>query len=267
MPRRRTLQGMRLLALAGLALTACVASAPMPEAATPSPSSSAREIAAPATAAATALMTPAVPDPPRAPLVTIAPQYERQLTEADFDCDARLDRLQLVHTGSPSSDTWRATLELANGATASIDVAGLPLTRLVFATPDIDLDGCADAALAIGNGASTTWVAFLTYHSGALREVTSGDPYGPFLVGGSVRHGDSIDCRRGPYGPELVWRSVSDYTSETSWDVVERVYRWPTPGTLALAYVVRGEIAVAHPYEQPADARRLWGFNCGAPMG
>jgi len=85
-----------------------------------------------------------------------------------------------------------------------------------------------------------------------------------FLFGGSVRHGNAIECRRTKDAPEIIARGVSDYTSDYNWDLVEDVHRWSTKSRLVLWSRTATVIAVSTRFAMPPNSDRYWGLDCGA---
>ena len=186
--------------------------------------------------------------------------------EADFDCDGGTDRLEFFArvAEAPGDANRLAQLTLATGAVhelmlvASVD--GAPL----IGTADVNGDGCDDAIVTLDRGASTTQATFLVYDRGELRRVQEDGRPATFLFGGSVRHGNAIECRRTKDAAEIVVRGVSDYTSDYQWDAVEDVHRWATRSELVLWSTTPSVIRVAVRYALPADESRYWGLSCGS---
>ncbi len=218
------------------------------------------------------------PEPAIAPAATIAPSSMPaavttvgqllSATRADFDCDGRLDRLEFfdrVVGTAPADRPILARLTLATGAVHELALEGIPGSGSpLIGIADVNGDGCADAIVTLGRGASTTWTSFLVFDGRELRQVEENGKPTMFLFSGSVRHGDAIECRKTKDAAEIVSRSVSNYTSEYQWDLVERVYRWPTLSSIALFGMAKSVIRVAHADEEPPDVARYWGLSCGA---
>jgi hypothetical protein len=254
----------RLVALPFL-LAACV-----PTNAARAPSSSFRpsETTMPA-ASATALPTATVAASP-----TAAPALLGSI-QGDFDCDSKGDELRLYEVArrpgtpipAPEPDKL-ARLLLATGATHEMRFEGVPQAdgggNPLLGTADINGDGCVDAILTVGRGASTVWTAFLVFDGARLREVDEAGKPAIFLFDGSVRHGDAIECRKTKDTAEIVARAISNYTSEYQWDLVERVYRWSGKTTLALFATNRSAIPVPTADAEPPEPGRYWGLSCGS---
>jgi len=184
----------------------------------------------------------------------------------DFDCDGKADRLQLfARVGAPAGDAnTLARLVLATGAVHELPLDAVDESSSLIGTADVNGDGCDDAIVSVGHGASTTWTSFLVYDRGELRRVEENGKPVMFLFGGSVTHGNAIECRRTKAAPEIVARAASDYPSGLQWDTVEDVHRWSTGSRLVLWSTSRSVIAVSVPYAMPADQDRFWGISCGA---
>ena len=127
---------------------------------------------------------------------------------------------------------------------------------------DVNGDGCDDAIVTVGHGASTVATGFLVFDDGLRRVEENGTP-AMFLFACSVRHGNSIECRRTKDTPEIVARGVSDYSSDYAWDLVEDVHHWSSRSHLELWSTTRSIIAVSVAYAIPADHDRYWGLSCG----
>lgn len=192
---------------------------------------------------------------------------------ADFDCDGLPDLLEFFNAPRPGSYLSLEAGKLARLTRSSGAIVELPFDGMPFDDPgrdpliglaDVNLDGCDDAIVNVGHGASTTFAAFLVFDGTRLAEVAESGGPAIFIYEGSVRHGSAIECRTTKGLPEIVSRAVSDYTSDFRWDVVERVYRWPTRSTLTLYSTATSVIHVATAYEQPADFARYWGLTCGS---
>jgi hypothetical protein len=186
--------------------------------------------------------------------------------QADFDCDGRPDRLEFVaRVGAPPQDaSTLARLVLATGAVHELALDASGDRSPLIGIADVNGDGCDDAIVTVGHGASTTWTTFLVYDGTALRRVEEDGKPVMFLFGGSVRHGNAIECRRIKDAPEIVARAASDYTSDFQWDTVEDVHRWSTKSRLVLWSTSRSVIAVGVRNAMPADSARYWGLSCGA---
>jgi hypothetical protein len=247
---------MRWLAATGLLLAACASAVDAPVTSAPLRSTVAAQTASPTAA-------------PLAPAATDALGQVR----ADFDCDGHLDLLEFfdaprpgtylgLHTGKLARLTrsWGAIVELAFDGMPFDEPARNPLIGIA----DVNGDGCDDAIVNVGHGASTTFAAFFVFDGARLAEVTEDGEPAVFIYEGSVRHGTGIECRTSRGASEIVSRAASDYTSEFDWDVVERVYRWPTLTTLSLYSTATSVIRMSKAFEQPADFARYWGFTCGS---
>jgi hypothetical protein len=192
--------------------------------------------------------------------------------QADFDCDGLPDLLEFFDAPRPGSYVSLEAGKLARLTRSSGAVVELPFDGMPFDDPgnpliglaDVNGDGCDDAIVNVGHGASTTFAAFMVFDGSRLAEVAENGGPAIFIYEGSVRHGSAIECRTTRGLPEIVSRAVSDYTSDYQWDVVERVYRWPTRSTLTLYSTAMSVIHVANAYEQPADFARYWGLTCGS---
>jgi len=192
---------------------------------------------------------------------------------ADFDCDGLPDLLEFFNAPRPGTYVSVEAGRLARLTRGTGVIAELPFDGMPFDDParnpliglaDVNGDGCDDAIVNVGHGASTTLAAFVVFDGTNLTEVAENGSPAIFVYEGSVRHGSGIECRSTKGAPEIVSRAVSDYTSDFQWDVVERVYRWPTASTVALYSTASSVIQVAHAYEQPADFARYWGLTCGS---
>src|SRR5437763_1762974 len=93
-----------------------------------------------------------------------------------------------------------ARLTLASGAVYDLRFEGIPQAdgggNPLIGTADVNGDGCADAIITVGRGASTTWTAFLIFDGARLLEADEAGKPAIFLFDGSIRHGDAIECRR-----------------------------------------------------------------------
>jgi len=188
--------------------------------------------------------------------------------QADFDCDGKVDRLQFFARlpGAPRDAIILARLTLATTAVhettlGSNDVAE---PNPLIGIADVNGDGCDDAIVTVGRGASTTWTSFLVYDDNDLRRVEEDGKPAMFLFGGSVRHGNAIECRTRKDATEIVARAVSDYTSDFQWDAVEDVHHWSTRSRLVLWSTSRSVIEVGVRYAMPADQEHYWGLSCGS---
>ena len=187
--------------------------------------------------------------------------------QADFDCDGKVDRLQFF-ARLPDAPRGAFILARLTLATAAVHETTLGSSDVDEPSPligiaDVNGDGCDDAIVTVGHGASTVWTSFLVYADGALRRVEENGAPAMFLFAGSVRHGNSIECRRTKDTPEIVARGVSDYTSDYAWDLVEDVHHWYSRSQLMLWSTTRSVIAVSDAYAMPADHDRYWGLSCG----
>jgi hypothetical protein len=193
--------------------------------------------------------------------------------QADFDCDGLPDLLEFFSAPRPGTYLSLEAGKLARLTRSAGPIVELPFDGMPFDDPgrnpliglaDVNGDGCDDAIVNVGHGASTTLAEFLVFDGARLAEVAENGAPAIFIYEGSVRHGSGIECRSTKGAPEVVSRAISDYTSDFQWDVVERVYRWPTRSTLTLYSMASSVIEVANAYEQPADVARYWGLACGS---
>jgi hypothetical protein len=184
--------------------------------------------------------------------------------QADFDCDGRADRLEFFAqvTATPNVTTL-ARLVLATGAVHELALDATDGGSPLIGTADVNGDGCDDAIVTVGHGASTTWTTFVVYDGTELRRVEEEGKPVMFLFGGSVRHGNAIECRRTKDAPEIVARAASDYISDFQWDTIEDVHRWSTKSRLVLWSTSRSVIAVSVRSAMPPDPVRYWGLSCG----
>lgn len=186
--------------------------------------------------------------------------------QGDFDCDGKADRLQFFTriAAAPGDANRVAQLTLATGAVRDLmlvaSVDGAPL----IGTADVNGDGCDDAIVTLDRGASTTQATFLVYDRGELRRVQEDGRPATFLFGGSVRHGNAIECRRTKDAAEIVARAASDYNSDFQWDAIEDVHRWATTSELVLWSTTPSVIRVSVRYALPPDENRYWGLSCGS---
>jgi hypothetical protein len=100
------------------------------------------------------------------------------------------------------------------------------------------------------------------YDRGELRRVEENGKPVMFLFGGSVRHGNAIECRQVKDASEIVARGIYDAT-DFQWDAVEDVHHWSTRSQLVLWSTSRSVIAVSVRNAQPPDPARYWGLTCG----
>jgi len=188
--------------------------------------------------------------------------------QADFDCDGKVDRLQFFARlpGAPRDAIVLARLTLATAAVHETTLGSNDVDEPspLIGIADVNGDGCDDAIVTVGHGASTVWTSFLVYADGGLRRVEENGAPAMFLFAGSVRHGNSIECRRTKDTPEIVARGVSDYTSDYAWDLVEDVHHWYGRSQLVLWSTTRSVIAVSVAYAMPTDQERYWGLSCGS---
>ena len=186
--------------------------------------------------------------------------------QADFDCDGRADQLDFypIAGSAPIGLNRLARLTLASGAVRDLALSGMEGVSPLIGIADVNGDGCDDAIVTLGHGASTTWTTFVVYDGNDLRQAEEEGKPVMFLFGGSVRHGNAIECRRTKDAPEIVVRAVSDYTTELQWDTVEDVHHWSTKSHLVLWSTSRSVIPVSVPYAMPPDTARYWGISCGA---
>ncbi len=184
---------------------------------------------------------------------------------ADFDCDGAADRLQFSARAAPvpGDANTIARLELATGAVHELMLVAYVEGAPLIGTADVNGDGCADAIVTLDRGASTTQATFLVYDRGELRRVQESGRPATFLFGGSVRHGNAIECRQTKGAAEIVARATSDYTSDFQWDAVEEVHRWSTRSELMLWSTTPSVITVSVRYALPPDQDRYWGLSCG----
>jgi hypothetical protein len=188
--------------------------------------------------------------------------------QADFDCDGRPDQLQFFArpAGALGDAVILARLTLATGAIHETTLGSNDVSEAnpLIGIADVNGDGCADAIVTVGRGASTTWTSFLVYDGSELRQVQEDGKPATFLFGGSVRHGNSIECRTRKDATEIVARAVSDYTSDLQWDAVEDVHHWSSKSQLVLWSTSHSVILVSVRYAMPNDQDRYWGLSCGS---
>jgi hypothetical protein len=217
-----------------------------------------------------AIASPAVGATPRA-----SPAFGAVLASArgDFDCDGHPDLLEFFNAPRPGTYASLNAGKLARLTRSAGGVLELPFDGMPFDDPwrspligiaDVNGDGCDDAIVTVGRGASTTWTSFLVYADNTLRQVEEDGRPVTFLFGGSVRHGNGLECRTRKDAPEIVARAVSDYTSDYQWDAVEDVHHWSTRSRLVLWSTTRSVIAVGVRHVMPTDWDRYWGLSCGS---
>ena len=270
------MRGLIAVALA-LLLTSCAAAVttrPTPEPPTEQPTGRPERESGPPFATAVPSPTgPALVAATEAPRVGLPVGERLASAQSDFDCDGFPDLLEFFNAPRPGSYVSLeagklARLTRSSGAIVELSFDGMPFDdpgrNPLIGLADVNGDGCDDAIVNVGHGASTTFAAFMVFDGSRLAEVAENGGPAIFIYEGSVRHGSAIECRTTKGLPEIVSRAVSDYTSDYQWDVVERVYRWPTRSTLTLYSTVKSVIEVAHAYEQPADFARYWGLTCGS---
>jgi hypothetical protein len=211
----------------------------------------------------------AAPPPAAAATASSSPVGESLASaQADFDCDGRADRLQFFArpAGAPRDASILARLTLATAAVHETTIGSNDVAEPdpLIGIADVNGDGCDDAIVTVGRGASTTWTSFLVYDNNELRRVEEDGKPAMFLFGGSVRHGNAIECRTLKDSSEIVARAVSDYTSDFQWDAVEDIHHWSTRSRLVLWSTSRSVIEVSVRYAMPTDQDRYWGLSCGS---
>jgi hypothetical protein len=193
--------------------------------------------------------------------------------QADFDCDGRPDLLEFFNAPRPGTYESVQAGKLARLTLGAGGVTGLPFDGMPFDDPgrspligiaDVNGDGCDDAIVTVGRGASTTWTSFLVYDGNDFKRVEEDGKPAMFLFGGSVRHGNAIECRTRKDATEIVARAVSDYISDYQWDAVEDVHHWSTKSQLVLWSTSRSVILVSDRGAMPTDVERYWGLSCGS---
>jgi len=213
---------------------------------------------------APAFASPAPPQTPRASLAVLGNTVAS--AQADFDCDGRADRLEFITGINAARQAPKAIarLVLATGAMHELALDAVDDSSSLIGTADVNGDRCDDAIVSVGHGASTTWTSFLVYDRGELRRVEENGKPVMFLFGGSVRHGNAVECRQEKDASEIVARGISDFASDLQWDTVEDVHRWSTRSQLVLWSTTRAVIAVSVPNAIPPDQDRYWGLSCGS---
>jgi hypothetical protein len=261
-----------------LVLVSCAAALPSPKATTDvdpgessAPSDGAPVSPSPSAAAIWA------PAPTAAPRLTFAVGGVIGSAQGDFDCDGHPDLLEFFNAAHPGTYAGvnagkLARLTRSSGGVLDLPFDGMPFDGMPLDAPgqspligiaDVNGDGCDDAIVTVGHGASTIWTGFLVYDGDELRLVEEEGKPAIFLFAGSVRHGNAIECRRTKDAPEIVARAVSDYVSDSQWDIVEDVHHWSTKSRLVLWSTSRSAITVSVPYTMPTDHDRYWGLSCG----
>jgi len=197
-----------------------------------------------------------------APRVSL-PLGERKVSaEGDFDCDGHADRLEFFARIDAAPGVL-ARLVLATGAVHELVLDAVDESSSLIGTADVNGDRCDDAIVSVGHGASTTWTSFLVYDRGDLRRVEENGKPVMFLFGGTVTHGNAIECRQVKDALEIVARGISDYASDFQWEAVEDVHHWSTRSQLVLWSTSRSVIAVSIRNGMPPDQDRYWGLSCG----
>ena len=192
--------------------------------------------------------------------------------QADFDCDGHSDLLEFFN--APRIGTYEslhagklARLTLGVGVVRELAFDGMPFDdpgrSPLVGVADVNGDGCDDAIVTVGRGASTTWTGFLVYADNELRQVEEDGKPAMFLFGGSIRHGNAIECRTRKDTTEIVARAVSDYTSDFQWDAVEDIHHWSSKSQLRLWSTTRSVIVVSVRDAMPTEQERYWGLSCG----
>ncbi len=257
-----------------LLLASCAAAVPTNPAASPSPApiGPGPDYGGVPTLATAAPGPTASPDV--APSLSPSPVGERLASaQADFDCDGRPDLLEFFNAPRPGTYESVQAGKLARLTRGAGGVVELPFDGMPFDDPgrspligiaDVNGDGCDDAIVTVGRGASTTLTSFLVYADNQLRRVEEDGKPATFLFGGSVRHGNAIECRTRKDATEIIARAVSDYTSDFQWDAVEDVHHWSSKSQLVLWSTSRSVIVVSVRYAMPADQDRYWGLSCGS---
>jgi len=265
----------RLIAIAmTLLLASCAAAVPTRPAASPSLTPIGRSPDSGAVPSLARSVPSPSASPSAAPSVSPTAVGERLASaQADFDCDGRPDLLEFFDAPRPGTYESVQAGKLARLTRGAGVVVELPFDGMPFDDPgrspligvaDVNGDGCDDAIVTVGRGASTTWTSFLVYADNQLRRVEEDGKPATFLFGGSVRHGNAIECRTRKDATEIVARSVSDYTSDFQWDTVEDVHRWSSKSQLMLWSTSRSVIVVSVRDAMPTDQERYWGLSCGS---
>jgi hypothetical protein len=261
----------RLVSVAvSLVLASCAAAVTTnPTPGTPIDQSPAPDVA-PSSPSPTTPVVAAPSETPRAPLLL---SDRLGSVRADFDCDGSPDLLEFFNAPRQGSYVGHEAGKLARltrswGAVVDLAFDGMPgddpVRNPLIGVADVNGDGCDDAIIDVGHGASTTWTTFLVFDGTDLRRVEEDGKPVTFLFGGSVRHGNAIECRRTKDAAEIVARAVSDYTSDFQWEAVEDVHHWSSKSQLVLWSTTQSVIAVSIRYAMPADQERYWGFSCGS---
>lgn len=256
----------RFLPLVLILLLASCAPGPTaaPTPSVPEPSAAASPVLSLPSPAPTAAVTSSPGPQPLGPRLGYA--------QADFDCDGLPDSLEFFT--APRAGTYvsveagkLARLTRNGGGVVELAFDGMPFdgaaTSPLIGVADVNGDGCDDAIVNVGHGASTVWTTFFVFDGTELRRVEEDGSPVTFLFGGSVRHGNSIECRTRKDATEIVVRGVSDYTSDLAWDAVEDVHHWSSRWQLVLWSSSRSVIPVSTAYAMPADQDRYWGLSCG----
>ena len=86
---------------------------------------------------------------------------------ADFDCDGRADRLEFFarDTGGPFATTL-ARLTVASGSASEVTLGFDDGFSPLLGVTDVNGDGCDDAIVTVGHGASTVATGFLVFDDG-----------------------------------------------------------------------------------------------------
>ena len=206
-------------------------------------------------------------------LVSVAPACGVTHVADDFDGDSARD-VAVVYArpraGDPCDDDttlgrYRVAVQLGSGARVERWMAlGVPVDELkgrgpcypdcaAFAAPDLDADGRAELALALGNGASQVMVGMYRVTASRIRRLAyaGGVPL-VFTFFGGMTQGGWVVCRTGRHGEPLVVQGTygvddwAGYLGETVYGFDGRTFRhrttrervmpasaWPGPGSLA----------------------------------
>src|SRR5437867_8595924 len=122
---------------------------------------------------------------PSAPVVAAATETPHAglplaSVKADFDCDGLPDLLEFFNApragGYVSLETGRlARLTRSWGGIVELPFDGMPGDdpgrNPPIGVADVNGDGCDDAIIVVGHGASTTWTTFLVFDGSELRRV------------------------------------------------------------------------------------------------